>query len=272
MPFCRLAPLVLPLALLLGALALPDAPVKPEDLVFVQKGTLPIIVSVPHGGQNRIPGVPKRRGVGVAKFATVCDTHTIELTRVFATELERALDGKLWLVVAAFDRKYVDVNRPPSGAYESDLAKPYYDAYHQAIVTACQAVKAKHGRGLLLDIHGQATYPGAICRGTKNGKTVQLLKERYGWPAVTGKSSVVGELERAGYPVMPKCSEGADGKEDPQFTGEQILDAYGSHTGYAIDAIMLEIGGDFREPRAYPKTARALARAVAAFHNAYLKE
>ena len=35
-----------------------------------------------------------------------------------------------------------------------------------------------HGRGLLLDIHGQAAKKDVIFRGTSNGKTCSLLTER----------------------------------------------------------------------------------------------
>jgi hypothetical protein len=69
----------------------------------VQKGTLPIIVSVPHGGTREVPGVPERRGAGVAKFVTVRDANTSELAEAFAAALEEKLDGKPWMVVARFD-------------------------------------------------------------------------------------------------------------------------------------------------------------------------
>jgi N-formylglutamate amidohydrolase len=261
-----------PLALLPGVRGRDAVPAKPDDLVFVQTGTLPIIVSAPHGGRAAVPGVPERLGVGVAQFATVRDTNTAELAAAFVAALEKKLDGKPWVVVARFGRKYLDANRPPAGAYEADVAKPYYAAYHDPLVAACKAVKAKHGAGLLLDIHGQGAFPDVICRGTQNGKTVKLLKERHGWPAVTGKNSVLGRLEAAGYKTLPRCDAGEEAKEDSRFNGGYIVQTYGSHTGYAIDAIQLEFGTNPRERDAYPKAADALADAVAAFHDAYLKK
>ena len=50
------------------------------------------------------------------------------------------------------------------------------------------------------------------------------------------------------------------------------MQTYGSHTGYAIDAMQFEFGTHLREKDAYPKTAAALADSVAAFHDAYLKK
>lgn len=247
-----------------------DSP-KPEDFVTVQKGTIPIIISVPHGGRKKVPDIPERVGAGLTNFQTVRDVNTIELAEKFVAEVEKALDGKVWLVMAHFERKYLDVNRSAKEGYESDNAKPYYDAYHNSLATACKAVKEKFGRGLLLDIHGNGVHPNAICRGTQNLKTVTLLKERDGMPAIRGKNSVLGRMEKLGYTVMP-ASTNDNAKEEPQFTGAFIVQNYGSHTSYAIDAIQLEFGTYLRTKDKYATTARDLADAVRTFYEAYLKD
>ena len=267
----RLLLLAFPVALVPGVEARPE-PAKPDALVSVQKGTLPIIVSAPHGGKIAIPDVPERLGLGVKQFAKVRDTNTSELTEKFVAALEKQLDGKVWFAIARFERKYLDVNRPRDGAYENDGAKPAYDAYHDALAAACKAVKDKHGAGLLLDLHGQGVFENQICRGTQNGKSVKLLAQRHGWPAVTGKNSVLGRMERAGYQVLPKCNAAEETREEVQFNGGFIVQNYGSHTGYGIDAIQFEFGTYLREREAYPRTAADLADAVAAFHDAHLKK
>ncbi len=247
---------------------------RSDDLVFIQKGTLPIIISAPHGGLKPIPEVAERLGVGIANFQTVLDVRTAELTEAFAAELEKQLKGKPWVVLARFDRRYLDVNRPSEQAYESDKAKPYYGAYHDALERACQAVHKQFGQGLLLDIHGQGEFRDAICRGTQNGKTVTLLRERHGWQALTGKRSVLGHLERNGYKILPACTADPKTKEERKFSGAHIVGTYGSHTGYGIDAIQLEFGSLLRDKfrSRYATTASDLADAVAAFHEEYLKD
>ena len=268
---------IVPLLPLLGLL--PDtvastAESKPEDFVTVQRGTLPIIISAPHGGRKKVPDVPERLGVGVTNFATVLDNNTAELAEKLAAELERRLEGKPWMVIARFERKYLDVNRAPDQSYESEKAKPYYDAYHDPLEEACKAVKEKFGRGILLDIHGQGEYPGAICRGTQNCKSVTLLRERYGWQAVTGKKSILGIMQQGGYKVLPTCDADSTVKEEAKFSGGYMVAHYGSHTGYGIDAIQLEFGSFLREreKEKFKKTAVDLALAVATFHDEYLKE
>ncbi len=274
---CRLLALFVPLAALVAlAPAVPAAPEasKPEDFVTVQKGTLPIIVSAPHGGRKIVPEVPERLGVGIANFTTVFDANTAELAEKLVANLEKQLKGKPWLVIARFERKYIDANRSREQSYESEKAKPYYDAYHGPLEAACKAVKEKFGRGILLDIHGQGEFLDTICRGTQNGKTVTVLKERFGWAAVTGKRSILGHMQRSGYKVRPSCDADEKTKEEPAFNGGYIVSNYGSHTGYAIDAIQLEFGTFLREKEKdkYAKTAEDLTDAVVIFHDEYLKD
>lgn len=264
-------PLLVPLTVLAAAPARDDKPAKPSELVVVQKGTLPIIVAVPHAGTLPIPGVPPRRGINVKQFAIVRDANTDVLAKKFIALLEKQLNGKVWLVMARFDRKYLDPNRPRDRSYESESAKPVYDAYHDALIAACKAVKAKHGAGLLLDIHGQGKYEAYLCRGTQNGKSVKLLRQRHGWQAVVGKNSVMGRMERAGIKVLPSCEGSEETREPAEFNGGYTVGEYGSSGGYGIDAIQLEFGSNLRERAAIAKTAAALAEAVEAFHDAYLK-
>jgi N-formylglutamate amidohydrolase len=271
----RLIALVVPVAFVPAVGVRDDPPTgRTEDLVTIHKGTLPIILSAPHGGRKKVPGVPERLGKGIANFQTVLDDNTAEIAELVAARLEQHLHGKPWLVIARFERKYLDVNRPPEQAYESEQAKPYYDAYHEALAAACKAVHEKFGRGLLLDIHGQGQFPDAICRGTQNGKTVRVLKERYGWYALTGKRGLFGVLERGGYKILPACTADPSTKEEPLFVGGHIVGTYGSHTGYAIDAVQLEIGNRLREKgkAGYAKTAADLADALVTFHDEYLKD
>jgi N-formylglutamate amidohydrolase len=272
----RLFPVLVLIVLVAFVPATPAAPeeVKPEDLVTIQKGTLPIIISAPHGGRKAVPNVPERKGIGIANFTTVHDAYTSEIAEKLAAGLEKQLKGKVWLVIARFDRKYIDANRPREQSYETDKAKPFYDAYHGPLEAACKAVKEKFGRGILLDIHGQGEFPDSICRGTQNGKTVTVLRDRFGWAAVTGKRSILGHMQRSGYKVLPNCEADEKTKEEPKFNGGYTVTNYGSHTGYAIDAIQLEFGSYLRdrEKDKFAKTAEDLTDAVVVFHDEYLTD
>lgn len=262
--------------------------VLPTDLVTVQRGTLPIIISAPHGGAVRVPGSKDRtRGV------VVRDVNTAELALLVAQRLTDRLGGKPYVVVAQFSRRDADANRPPAPesdeAYETPAAQAQYDAYHRALAACVAEVRARHGGvGLLIDLHGQARAPEAVVRGTRNGRAVSALIARAGMQAVTGPTSVMGALHARGHPVLPTLTTpatpeeaaaggdiDADGKPDAQwlrrepfFDGGYITERYGSHRPDGIDAIQLEVGaqrsGDLLG------FSRDLADAIATFARAHL--
>ena len=241
-----------------------DAP-----LVFVRAGDIPIVLSAPHGGRRAIPDVPERKADGEKQFVTTRDDNTAELTMKLADELERSLHGKPFVVVAHFERKYLDVNRPAADAYEVDAAKLVYEQYHAALRQSCRTIRERWPHGLLLDIHGQATEPDKIIRGTANGDTVRLLIERHSRAAVIGPRSLFGALQEAGIPVLPKLE--TDDRE-VKFNGGHIVRTYGRHREGGLDAIQLELGTDFRKKAKLDETARNLSDAVQTHCTQYLPQ
>lgn len=242
-------------------------PVRPEDFVTFWAGGLPIILTAPHGGRQAIPGITPRQGSGVAQFRIERDNNTAELAEAIAVRLRERLRADPFLVVAHFERKYVDANRPHHGAYESPAARPYYVAFHSAVDMACKKVRQVWGRGLLLDIHGQAAHDQVIFRGTGNGSSVAALVQRFGREALTGAHSIVGQLERRGYKTLPEPTGDA---RELLYSGGYMTQNYGSHRGTAIDAIQLEFGAYFRLRANLDKTAADLADALVSFARVYL--
>lgn len=263
-----MSPSALLILFLTGPAAAQDKP-KAAELITVKAGTLPIVLSAPHGGRKPIPDCPERKGgPNVKMFAVVSDTNTDLLADKLAAAVEKKMSAKPYLVVARFDRKYLDVNRPAADAYESDAAKPVYAAYHKALADARAEVQKDWGRGLFLDLHGHGFDPTVIFRGTNNGKTVKHLTDRFGKAALTGQDSVLGRLGANGYKVFPPND--SNDKENPFFTGGYIVQTYGSKDGGSVDAIQLEFGGRMRMRVHLDATADAVADAVAAFAKEYL--
>ena len=253
--------------LLLGGLATAGVQEKPATLVSVQKGTIPVILTAPHGGGEAIPGVPERK-TGVK----VRDLGTREVAEATAKELEEKLGGKPYLVVALFHRKYADANRKEEEALEDDGAKAPYRAYHAAVREAVDEIRKKWPKGaLLVDVHGQGAEADTVFRGTQNGKTVEKLLQRFQTAALTGPRSVFGGLEARGFKVVPPGNAPADQKEDGRFNGGFTVQTYGSHAAEGIDAIQIELGSDLRQKRR-TETAKGLAESIAAFVGEYAKE
>jgi N-formylglutamate amidohydrolase len=263
----------LTLAAILPVWALTSTICSAEEsrFVHVEIGDLPIIISAPHGGQLEVPDVEPRRGEGVkpggAGYTVSRDTGTEELAADVAKAIAKRFQRKPYVIVARSHRKYVDMNRPAEIAYEDPDAKPVYDEYHAALTSACSAVQKKFHKGLLLDLHGQGEAKDTVYRGTHDGKTVTLLRERFGEAAHTGEHSLFGQLKHHGWKVYP---DPFDGKEQTGFRGGYTVQTYGSHQGFGIDAMQLEFGADYRSKEGRPKTAATLATSLVDFAARYL--
>ena len=238
-----------------------------SKLLTLWAGMLPVIISAPHGGRKVVPSIDARRGHGIARFVTGRDHHTDELAEMIAIKIHQKLAARPYLIVARFDRKYVDANRPRKEAYESESARPYYDAYHYAIAYACEQARRTWGRGLLLDIHGQGAEAEIIFRGTDNGNSVHSLQRRFGREALMGPESILGQMESRGYKVAPGST--SDQREQ-RYTGGYTVRTYGSHRGTSIDAIQLELGKSLRARANIERTASDLAHAIEVFARTYL--
>lgn len=240
--------------------------------IRVQKGKLPIIISAPHGGTREIPEVEPRKGEGMEKgasgFFTGRDVGTEQLALAVAAEVKKKLGREPWYVISRVHRKYIDFNRPAEIGFEDPDARPVYEHYHESIAEACREIAKEHRCGLLIDIHGQGTSRSTVYRGTRNGKTTELLQQRFGKSAQTGEQSLFGLLAARGWKVYPNPF---DGKEQAGFTGGYIVGTYGSDQQTAIDAVQLEFGADYTNQDARQKTAAVLADALSAYAKKYLQ-
>lgn len=263
-----------PCLLVLALAALPCAAKdRVEDLVVVREGNMPIILTAPHGGITAIPGVAAREQEGRgARYVFTVDFGSDQLALGIADELRRLTGKAPYVVVARFDRKYIDANRPPDVAYDDPKARPYHEHYHGTIRRFVDEVRARYPAGVLLDVHGQTQMRDALMRGTSNGRTVARLVARAGNDAITGPKGLFGQLESSGFRVFPSNSLPPSGKhEDAGLPGGYTTYRYGSANADGIDAIQLEFGADYRTARMVDASARKAARAIAAFYEAYLK-
>jgi N-formylglutamate amidohydrolase len=270
---------VIALLLLLIAAHAAAAEITATDLVLVRQGTLPIIVTAPHGGRDAVPGIEPRKDRSSAGdyrtwggFQKGTDLNTDVLAQGIAAGIATLTGAEPYLVVAKFQRKYIDANRPPQLALDDRKARPYYEHYHATIRRFVHEVRRGHGGGLLIDVHGQGKDRDVIMRGTLNGHAVERLLWRSGAAAVTGPRGLFGQLEAYGFKIFPANDvPPREGSEDAGFIGGWTLDLYGSHNRHGIDAVQLEFGTRYRDTSTVDVTARDAAKAIAAFWEAYLK-
>jgi N-formylglutamate amidohydrolase len=254
------------------ALALLAGQVSARDLVLVQAGELPVILTAPHGGRADVPGCDLRTPVGT-RFVTGSDFNTDVLVQEIAAEVKRLTGRQPYLVMAKFHRRFIDANRRPDEGYGSPGCQADYDFYHSAIRGFVDEVRGKYPRAMLFDVHGQSAYPDSIVRGTQHGRTVKTLLAHAGAPGLTGPDSVFGRFAAMGYAIVPaNDTSPADRVEAPDYAGGYTVVSYGSHKSDGIDAMQLEFGRNLRERHALQKTARDTAAAIAAFYERHLKE
>lgn len=214
----------------------PAPAIDPALYVSIETGTLPVVLSAPHGGRTTVPGVPARQ-----TGTTVLDTNTYELATSIQSALASRTGKRASLVAALVSRSYVDFNRAPSEAYESASVAPLYQAYHSVLQQAVLAARSQAGAGaLLIDIHGQSSDVTVVFRGTRNGQTAALATLH------ASPGGFLTGLMALGIDVSPRL---AAGTENPDYNGGYIVATYGVATSGGINAVQLEFGLNYRQPR-----------------------
>ena len=206
------------------------SPALYADYLTIEPGTLPLVFSVPHGGNVKLLDAPER-----ATGTKVQDDRVNELAAAIQRQLLAKTGRQAYLVGAKISRKYIDFNRKAEDAYEAPAAAPIYDAYYGALRSAIDTVRAQPG-ALLVDIHGQSMDRGAIFRGTGSGLTARNA------PFYAEPDGLITGLNAGGLNVLPK---GAEDKEI-HFSGGTIVRVFGYQTPQGIDSIQLEFGANWR--------------------------
>jgi hypothetical protein len=193
-------------ALLAGAAASQTAGQDAPEPVFGSRqwieyrpGTLPIVISAPHGGLLRPEEIPDR-----AYGVTGADVNTQDLARRVAAALRQQTGGWPHLVVCGLHRSKLDANRPlPEAAQENADAGAAWEEYHQFIEQACRAAVAAHGFAFLIDLHGHGHPDNRVELGYLH--TPEELAGFQGNPATDQSIMAAGSLAwkaplaRAGY-------------------------------------------------------------------------
>jgi hypothetical protein len=202
-------------------------------------GTLPIILSAPHGGQLEPDEIPVRAGA-----TSGSDLYTIELAQAIQAGLLARTGRSAHLVACHLHRWRLDCNRDIEEAAEGNpLAEQAWYEYHRYIDAAKEAVFFSSGRGLFVDVHGLAASRDKIELGylftgsqlladdTRMAhdaypalSSLKSLAEATDTPfpeVIRGAQSLGGLLETAGYAVVP-----SPGHPDPGLDGEGEVNDY----------------------------------------------
>ncbi len=115
-------------------------------------GNMPLIISVPHGGQLQPASVPNR---SCANATTVTDLYTIELAREISKSMKEKYNVQPYIVFCHLKRTKIDQNRDLAEATcgNTAMAAPWH-LFHNYIDTAINHAVSKFGAALYIDLHG----------------------------------------------------------------------------------------------------------------------
>lgn len=117
-----------------------------------QVGNMPLIISVPHGGQLQPETIPDRSCEGIT---TVTDLYTIELAREISKSFKEKYNVQPYIVFCHLKRTKIDQNRdlPEAACGNEEMAAPW-KLFHNYIDTALNDIVSKFGSALYIDLHG----------------------------------------------------------------------------------------------------------------------
>lgn len=113
----------------------------------VHYGTLPIIISAPHGGRKTTNKVKDR---DCNNCQLISDGKTIELATQIARIIKKETGQEPSLIYTNRHRKEIDLNRSKDIAYSSKYMSEVYSNYHNEINNMINL----HDKSIYLDIHG----------------------------------------------------------------------------------------------------------------------
>jgi hypothetical protein len=155
-----------------------------ENLVSFSRGNTPIQIIAAHGGSKNPEDIelPRVESKGyktrdIETFSIQGDENTYEVALRLAEKLKEKIGLQPYLVLAEFDRKYIDANRNnalmgtaekahENHSYDDPAGQKYYDQYHNKIRQYIADIRHQFkGEGLLLDIHGTVFQDNKIVVG-----------------------------------------------------------------------------------------------------------
>jgi hypothetical protein len=223
-----------------------------EKYIKFERGSLPLIFSVPHGGTLDIKGIPYR-SQGVLGI----DKATIEVAQELNSLLTN-LSPKYFStqqtpssIISNVRRKQIDLNRMQSEAYspDSNLAEKIYLFYHNKIKEVILENINKFNISLLLDLHGfeknkrpQGYRDVEIILGTNNLASFFSEPVSVKNRANNLRGTIIKKFIELDIPIAP----GHPRRKEYVLMGGYITQKYGASELEKSQAIQVELSDRIR--------------------------
>ncbi len=226
---------------------------KLRDYIEFEKGTLPLIVSVPHGGLLECEVIPERStGVlGIDRGTVEFAKKLIKLISMNFKKETSELTTPSY-IISKVRRSKVDLNRDENEAYNkvSIIAREIYRFYHNTIQKLINYNLENFNRSLLIDIHGfekDDRPPGfrdvELILGTNNLDSIfsKPVPKKDWEKNIRGK--IIKKLLDFGISIAP----GHPRRREYVLTGGYITQQYGaSHLKSKSQAMQIELSDRIR--------------------------
>lgn len=253
-----------------------------ENFIEYIEGSLPIIISVPHGGTYS-PNDMKNRTKGVFDR----DDYTKELTLEIIEEFFIQTNAYPHTIIMNLCRTKVDANREETEAVSSDKQSvTAYRSFHKFISDSIQKVQNKYHKGIYLDIHGQSHPHKTIELGylltndilkldnkqlTKykdysSIKTLSTFSNYSFIEQIKGDYALGTLMSQKGFDCVPSKKIPYTQKDDEYFEGAFNTKKYSSLNGSGVSSIQIEFPYYCRESKENrKKSAEALVESILEF-------
>ena len=150
-----------------------------QEYFEIGTGSVPVILSCPHGGLLKPEFIPNR-----SNGVTLSDKKTYVISKEIIKKLE-IRDVNIYYILSKIHRSKIDFNRPPRGNIafvetSSDAQKIHF-LYHSYISKFSQECISKFNKCLFIDFHGftkpHKDYPDIIL-GHLFGQTLDIVQSQ----------------------------------------------------------------------------------------------
>ena len=223
-----------------------------EKFITFEKGTIPLILSVPHGGTLECEIIPKRLN-GVLGI----DRGTIELTQKLISCIKKISKKRISksimpsYIISDVLRSKIDLNREESKAYiqNSSLAKQIYQFYHKKIKDLILENINSFNNSLLIDIHGFESNkrPSSfrdvdLILGTNNLETFFSKPV----PKKVWENTIRGKIIKKFIELNIAIAPGHPRRREYVLTGGYITQTYGSSKISKSKTMQIELSDRIR--------------------------
>lgn len=218
-----------------------------DGFTWVQYGNMPLVISVPHGGNIAPDSISTRACAGIT---TVTDSYTIELAKAIDSVFMSDYGMHPSLIITHLKRSKLDQNRPlPEANCNNEQTVAIWNRFHNSIDTALQLAAKQWPQSLYIDLHGhghanqrlelgylltddELRNPATILPAKTSIAALIASSKNTAEALLTGKNAFGTIIASKGIPAVPSMQDKAPTSTESYFDGGYNTKRYTSTTSY----------------------------------------